>query len=92
MQNDPKRLSKLKNKLEFAKSITAIDVADVKVTTDARKAEDTEIIYLETSANAKLVENYMDVSKITKKEIIMCSLLVTFYAVAEMLEKKKIGM
>jgi hypothetical protein len=91
VQNDPKRLSKLKNKLEFAKSIAAIAVVDVKVTTDARNAVDTEIIYLETSANAKLVANDVDVSKNHQKEIIISSLLVTFYAVAEMLEKKNCG-
>jgi hypothetical protein len=78
-------LSKLKNKLEFAKSITAIAVADVKATTDAQKAADTEIRYLATSADDGCVKNH-------QKEIIICLLPMTFYAVAEMLEKKNCGM
>jgi hypothetical protein len=42
---------------------------------------------LAPAAKAKLVVNDMGVSELTNKEI--CSLLVTFYAATEKLEKKK---
>jgi hypothetical protein len=45
----------LKNKLEFAKSITAIAVAEVNETMDMWKSVDAEIRYLATSAKVKLV-------------------------------------
>jgi uncharacterized protein YacL len=83
VHNDPKRFSKLKNYLEFEKSIAAIAVAGVQETTDALKPTDVEIRVLAPSTNAKLVANDMDLSKLATKEA--CSLLVTFYAVAEKL-------
>jgi hypothetical protein len=65
MQNDQKRLRKLKNKLEFLRSIAAIAVAELKETSDARKVADAEIRALAPAAKRKLVAKDMDVSKLT---------------------------
>jgi predicted nuclease of predicted toxin-antitoxin system len=60
VQNDPKRLRKLKNKLEFSRSIVAIAVAKVKETSFARKVADVEIRALAPSTKAILVAKDMD--------------------------------
>jgi hypothetical protein len=83
VQNDPRILSKLKNKLRFLRSIEAIAVAGVKETLDARKVADAQIRALAPASKAKLVEKGMVVSNLTKKE--SYSFIVTFYAATEKL-------
>ena len=62
-------------------------MAEEKETADARRVADAEIRYLAPAAKPNLVVEDMDVSNLIKKEIF--SLLVTFYATTETLEKKK---
>jgi hypothetical protein len=65
VQNDPKRLSKLKNKLEFARPISAIDVAEVTYTLETQKMLQMRKSEIWNHQKAKLVEKYMDVLKLT---------------------------
>ena len=87
VQNYPKGLRYLNNKLEFSSTIAEIAVADEKETADAQKVAGDEIIFLAPVAKSKLVAKDVDVSKPKNKE--MCLLLVTLYSETENLEKNK---
>ena len=66
VQNDPKRLRNLKNKLDFLRLIAEIFVVEEKETTDEQKVKDAEIRAFLPASKAKLVAKDMDVSKLTK--------------------------
>ena len=69
VQNYPKGLIYLNNKLEFSSTIAEIAVADEKETADAQKVAGDEIIFLAPVAKSKLVAKDVDVSKPKNKEI-----------------------
>jgi hypothetical protein len=80
MQNDPKWIHCLKNRVEFSQSLAAIAVFEHNDTAQAKAALADELQAMTPAARIKLLQKN-DVSKLTKKESV--SLLLTWFTVKE---------
>jgi hypothetical protein len=86
MQNDPERLHRLTNRVEFSQSLAAIAVLEHQDAVQVKVALVEELRTMAPAAKIKLLQNNNDVSKLTKKEIL--SLLLTWFVVKENRNKK----